>query len=148
MYSPCMIEALKWAGVLLLALNSLYIIVQTRWIFSTTTDFTERAVGVAALGMGASLTLALWRMAPRFFPVITNRKMESLVVSLCVLSGTIWLAVFAVFVFPDFESSTPGRTLDAFLRAFIPALVTPLFFLGVKDGNADPISPAKADGNP
>lgn len=89
----------------------------------------ERAMGFAALAATLLAVFAAWQLIPRVLPMIGNKRIESAIVSACVVSGGIWFVFFVRFVLPRFEF-TPGGLRVAILWAMIPTMVTvtPTFF--------------------
>jgi hypothetical protein len=122
-------------------LNGLYIAVWMCHLFVYPFfSGSERALGFVGL---AAMSLGLFAgclLIPRVWPVFDNERIESALVSMCVISGAAWFAFFGRFILPRFEF-TPGELRVAILWASIPAMVTPTFFLSIRKRERSENSP-------
>jgi hypothetical protein len=75
----------------------------------------------AALLLGSYL---IWRNAPRVFPLIGSRRLQSAGGLLGGISGAIWFVVFTDCILPRFDFTT-GQLMVAVLWAMVPTLVLP-----------------------
>jgi hypothetical protein len=92
----------------------------------------ERLSGFASIATGLLLVYFIWQLAPRFFPVFTNRVIRSAIGFWGGISGMIWFSAFAYFILPRCEF-TQGQSIVAVLWAAIPLIVLPqLAFLGIE----------------
>jgi hypothetical protein len=87
----------------------------------------ERTLAFAALAVTELAVFAAWHLVPVLFPIIHNKRVESVVVSLCVVADAVWYVFFAWYVLPRFQF-TPGGVRVMTLWAMIPILVAPTFF--------------------
>ena len=67
-----------------------------------------------------------WQIAPRFFPVITSRRVQSLIGVSGGISGAMWFVMFANFILPRCNF-TPGQLVVVILWAMVPTLILPNF---------------------
>jgi hypothetical protein len=63
-------------------------------------------------------------LAPRWFLLITSRRVQSAVGLIGGISGAIWIVVFVHFILPHFDFTT-GQLMVAVLWAMVPTLVLP-----------------------
>jgi hypothetical protein len=114
----------KRAGLMFAAILALYSLAVT-WILSThDLTFNERLSGFASLASMLASVFAIWRIVPRFFPVIANKTVQSAVGIVGGISGMAWFFAFVYFILPCCNF-TEGQLLVAVFWAAVPMLVYP-----------------------
>jgi hypothetical protein len=83
--------------------------------------FNERLSGFSSLATTLVSGYLVWRFAPRFFPVITNKRFETAIGVALWISAMSWLFAFVYFILPycDF---TLGQLRVAVFWAIVPAM--------------------------
>ena len=80
--------------------------------------------GLAAQTTLLGLACFAWHLAPRWFRLITSRRVQSAVGLIGGISGAIWFSIFANLILPRFDFTT-GQLMVAILWAMVPTLVLP-----------------------
>jgi hypothetical protein len=80
--------------------------------------------GSASLGVVLISSYLTWRVFPRFYKVMTNRRLQSAVGIFGGISGALWLIMFANLILPRFDF-TPRQLVVAILWAMVPTLLLP-----------------------
>jgi hypothetical protein len=86
--------------------------------------FNERLSGFASVATILLLIYIVWKILPKFFPVITNKAVQSAIGIIGGISGVIWFLAFACFILPHCNF-TLGQLQVAIFWAIVPALMTP-----------------------
>jgi hypothetical protein len=112
----------KWAGLVFAAILGLYSLA-VAWILSKN-DLTldERLSGFASQATMLASIFVIWRIAPRFFPVIANKTIQSALGTIGGVSGMAWFFAFVYFILPRCDF-TQGQLLVAVFWAFVPEMV-------------------------
>jgi len=84
----------------------------------------ERLLGFAAVAAMLLSVFIAWRILPRFFPVITNKTVQSAIGLIGGISGMVWFFVFVYLVLPRCNF-TPGQLVVALFWALIPVITLP-----------------------
>jgi hypothetical protein len=114
-------QAAKILSVLIFGFYSLVI---TCLLLKNDLAFNERLSGFASV---ATLLLSLyivWRILPRFFPVIPGKAAQSAIGVIGGVSGMGWMFAFACFILPRCDF-TQGQLLAAVLWALVPMMLLP-----------------------
>jgi hypothetical protein len=80
--------------------------------------------GLAAQTTLLGLAYFAWHLVPRWFLLITSRRVQSAVGLVGGISGAIWFLIFANLILPRFDFTT-GQLMVAILWAMVPTLVLP-----------------------
>jgi hypothetical protein len=114
----------KRAGLMFAVILGLYSLV-VAWILSKN-DLTlnERLSGFASLATMLASIFVIWRIVPRFFPVIANKTFQSALGMIGGISGIAWFFAFVYFILPRCNF-TQGQLLVAVFWAFVPEMVLP-----------------------
>ena len=86
----------------------------------------EKLMGLASLATLLICSYLVWQIAPRFFPVITSRRVQSLIGISGGISGAMWFLIFANLILPSFNL-TQGQLVVVVLWAMVPTLILPNF---------------------
>jgi hypothetical protein len=84
----------------------------------------EKLLGLASLTALLACSYLAWQIAPRFFPVITSRRVQSLIGISGGISGAMWFVMFANLILPHFNFMQ-GQLVVVILWAMVPTLVLP-----------------------
>lgn len=122
----------KRAGFVFAAILGSYSLA-VAWILSThDLTFHERLSGFASVVAMLASVIVAWRIMPRFFPVITNKTIQSAVGIGGGISGMGWFLVFAYLILPRCDF-TPGQFLVAVFWAAVPMVALPTIAFLVVD---------------
>jgi hypothetical protein len=83
--------------------------------------FNERLSGFASLATALLSGYIVWRMTPRFFPVITNKRLETARGLAILISAISWLFTFTYLILPHCDF-TPGQLRVAVFWAMVPVM--------------------------
>ncbi len=84
----------------------------------------ERLLGFASVATTLLTVYVVWQIMPRFFPIVTNKAVQSVIGIIGGISGMAWIIAFACFILPRFNF-TERQLLVAVSWALVPALVLP-----------------------
>ena len=110
-----------FAFAIILGFYSLFFI---RLLIKNDLTFNERLLGLASVATTLLAVYVVWQIMPRFFPIITNKAVQSAIGIIGGISGMGWIIAFACFILPRFDF-TPGQLLVAVSWALVPTLVLP-----------------------
>jgi len=129
------------AGCFCAATLGFYVIAATWAMFKNDLSANEWWLGVTALAATPLSVYCLWQIAPRFFPIIACRRVQSAVGLVGGVMGAVWFVVFANFILPRFNFMT-GQLVVTILWAMVPALALPTAaFLLLDKSEAKPAAP-------
>jgi hypothetical protein len=94
--------------------------------------FDERLSGFAAVATLLASQFVIWRILPRFVPVIASKAVRSAIGIVGGAAGAVCALVFAYFVMPRCNFSE-GQLIVAILWAFVPVYVLPATAIKVID---------------
>jgi hypothetical protein len=121
----------KRAGRIFAVLLCFYSMVIVRVLVANDLTSSERFSGFASLVTMLFAIYVAWQFIPRFFPIITNKALQSVVGVVGGISGVSWFIAFARFILPRFDF-TPGQLIVAICWASVPVMVLPtISFLGI-----------------
>jgi hypothetical protein len=110
-----------YAGILVF-----YSATMTSVMFKNDLSTGEKLLGLASLATLLLCSYLVWQIAPRFFPIITSRRVQSLIGISGGISGAMWFVVFANLILPHFNF-TQGQLVVVILWAMVPTLILPNF---------------------
>ncbi len=114
----------KAAGYFYSVILGFYTLAATYAMFKYNLSTNEWLLGLAAQTTLLGLAYFAWHLAPRWFLLITSRRVQSAVGLIGGISGAIWFSIFANLILPRFDFTT-GQLMVAVLWAMVPTLVLP-----------------------
>jgi hypothetical protein len=114
----------KRAGIIFAGSLGLYSLIFTRLLIKSDLTSNERLLGFASVATTLFLVYVVWQIAPRFFPFIANKAVQSALGLLGGISGMGWFFVYVYFILPRCDF-TLGQLQVAILWAIVPAMVFP-----------------------
>jgi hypothetical protein len=114
----------KRAGFIFTALLVLYSLAITCFLYKGHFTFNERLSGFASVATMLALVFIVWQIRPRFFPVVTNKIVQSAIGIIGGISGICLFLTFAYFILPRCDF-TLGQLQVAVFWAIVPVLVLP-----------------------
>jgi hypothetical protein len=114
----------KRAGLAFAAILGFYALIFVRLLIKNDFTSNEQLLGFASVATTLLLVYIVWQTAPRFFPIATNRTVQSAIGIIGGISGMGWIIAFACFILPRFDF-TQGQLLVAVSWALVPTLVLP-----------------------
>jgi hypothetical protein len=112
------------AGFAFAAILCFYSFIFARLLIKNDLTSNERLLGFASVATTLLTVYVVWQIMPRFFPIVTNKAVQSVIGIIGGISGMGWIIAFACFVLPRFDF-TPGQLLVAVSWALVPTLVLP-----------------------
>jgi hypothetical protein len=120
------IQLRKKAGYFYAGILAFYSATMTYAMVKNDLSTGEKLMGLASLATLLICSYLVWQIPPRFFPVITSRRVQSLIGISGGISGAMWFLIFANLILPHFNF-TQGQLVVAILWAMVPTLVLPNF---------------------
>jgi hypothetical protein len=121
----------KRAGLAFAAILGFYSLIFGRLLIKNDLTSNERLLGFASVATTLLLVYFVWQITPRFFPIVTNKAVQSAIGIIGGISGMGWIIAFACLILPRFDF-TQGQLLVAISWALVPTLVLPTTaFLGL-----------------
>jgi hypothetical protein len=120
------IQLRKKAGYFYAGILVFYSAMMTGVMVKNDLSTSEKLLGLASLATLLVCSYLAWQIAPRFFPVITSRRVQSLIGISGGISGAMWFVMFANFILPRCNF-TPGQLVVVILWAMVPTLILPNF---------------------
>jgi hypothetical protein len=90
----------KRAGIIFAGSLGLYSLIFTRLLIKSDLTSNERLLGFASVATTLFLVYVVWQIAPRFFPFIANKAVQSALGLLGGISGMGWFFVYVYFILP------------------------------------------------
>jgi hypothetical protein len=87
--------------------------------------FKERLSGFTSVATMLLSVYVVWRILPRFFPIITGKTAQSAIGIFGSISGMGWMIAFAWFILPRCDF-TQGQLLVAVFWGFVPMMLLPI----------------------
>jgi hypothetical protein len=115
----------KRAALAFAAILGFYSLIFARLLIKNDLTTNERLLGFASVVTTLLLIYFVWQILPRFFPIVTNKAVQSAIGIIGSISGMGWIIAFACFILPRFDF-TQGQLLVAVSWALVPTLVLPV----------------------
>jgi hypothetical protein len=112
------------AGFAFAAILGFYSLIFVRLLIKNDLTSSERLLGLASVATTLLTVYFVWQIMPRFFPVVANRAVQSVIGIVGGISGMGCIIAFACFILPRFDF-TQGQLLVAVSWALVPTLVLP-----------------------
>jgi hypothetical protein len=114
----------KRAGLAFAAILGFYSLIFARLLIKNDLTSNERLLGFASVATTLLSVYLVWQIMPRFFPIVTNRAVQSAIGIIGGMSGISWFLAFACLILPRCNF-TPDQLLVAILWAIVPTLALP-----------------------
>ncbi len=112
------------AGIIFALILGAYALAITRLLLKNDFTFNERLSGFASVATMLLSVYIVWKILPRFFPVIANKTVQSVLGLIGGISGMSWFFVFVYFILPRCDFTLEQLRVAVFW-AIIPTLVLP-----------------------